>query len=182
MEYTTVEHLKNFLGIAADDETKDDDLQALITQATALVDVELGDNLEEVTNTRRIDGNGVDRIIMENVVTAVASVNVLPESYEIPVDFIESSVIYLTENTPRGRRNIEITYTKGYTEVPDDMERFFLQYCRELYNMQSSADTEVVKSQSLGGGLSLSYFSPSELQERMVQLDSVIQKYKNFNI
>lgn len=83
---------------------------------------------------------------------------------------------------PRGRKNVEISYAKGYASVPVDMARYFLHYCRELLTMQTSGDTETVKSQSLGGGLSLTYFSPSELSGRMVGLEDVIAKYRNFTI
>lgn len=55
MNYTTLDALKTFLNITGTAE--DTALTALIVQATALVDIELGDNLAQVTNTRRIDGN-----------------------------------------------------------------------------------------------------------------------------
>lgn len=180
MNYTTLDALKTFLNITGTAE--DTALTALIVQATALVDIELGDNLAQVTNTRRIDGNGENRIIMENRVTAVTSVTDVNNSYEYTVDFIDGKIVYLTENTPKGRKNLSIVYTKGYSTVPDDMTRYFLHYCRELYNMASSSELEQVKTQSLGGGLSLTYFSPSELQGRMIDLEHVIEKYKNFNI
>ena len=182
MLYTTLPTLKNFLGIPLVDTTQDAELTALITQATDLVDIELGDNLEKKTYTRRIDGNGHARILMENRINSVASVTDIATSETIAVDFIEGSSVYLMRETPRGRRNIEITYEKGYATRPDDMERFFLQYCRELITMGTSGDTETVKSQSLGGGLSLTYFSPSELSGQMVDIESVIGKYRNFSI
>lgn len=180
MEYTTLSALKWFLGITGASE--DASLAELITEATALVDIELGDNLAQVTKTRRIDGSGEPRIIMENTVNSVTSVINAVTWYEYSSDFIEGKSVYFAESIPKWRKNIAITYSKGYATVPRDMERYFLHYCRELYTMASSSELEQVKTQSLGGGLSLTYFSPSELMGRMVWLDSVIAKYKNFNI
>lgn len=178
MEYTTLARLKSFLSIT--DDSQDAALTILITQATALVDIELGDNLEAVNVTRRVDGNGAKRIIMENRVTAVASVTDIQTGIVHEVDFIDGCVVYLTRETARGQKNIEIAYSKGYAAVPDDFERFFWQYCKELLTVADSGDTETVKSQSLGGGLSLTYFSPSELRGRLVDLDMILEKYRNF--
>lgn len=180
MLYTDLATLKSFLGIS--DNSQDTELTTLIEQATDLVDIELGDNLEKKTYTRRLDGNDQNRILMENRINSVASVTEVSIGDLLDVDFIEGSSVYLLENTPRGRRNIQITYEKGYDEVPKDLERYFLQYCRELITMSTSSDTETVKSQSIGGGLSITYFSPSELSGRMVDLESVIAKYRNFSI
>ncbi len=182
MEYTTLERLKTFLGIADTDESQDADLTILITQATALVDLDLGNNLEEDEFTRRIDGTGERRIIMETKITEVASITDVTTSEDIEVDYIDGSIIYLTECTTKGRKNVQIVYTKGYSAVPADMERFFWHYCRELLNQGSSSDTETVKSQSLGGGLSLTYFSPSELKGRIVDMDVVMAKYRIFSL
>lgn len=180
MEYTTTAKLKAFLGITGTE--RDVELAELIKQATELVDIELGDNLGTATVTRRIDGNGTYRIILENRVNSVASVTDVQTGRAIAVDYVEGAVVYLKEEAVRGRKNIEITYSKGYASVPDDMARYFLHYCRELLTMGTSGDTETVKSQSLGGGLSLTYFSPSELSGRMVGIEDVIAKYRNFAI
>jgi len=51
--YTTLPILKTFLGIT--DSTQDTELTQLITQATALVDTELGDNIGTQTITERLD-------------------------------------------------------------------------------------------------------------------------------
>lgn len=180
MEYTTLERLKSFLTIT--DDSQDAELSELITQATALVDIELGDNMGTQTITRRVDGNGCERIIMENRINSVEYVKEKPSDNEIAVDFVQGSSVYLDRATERGRKNIEIRYEKGYDDVPPDLERFFWHYCKELIAMAEETGTEVVKSQSLGGGLSLTYFSPSELSGRLANFDGVLAKYRNFSI
>lgn len=181
MFYTDTDALKSFLNIT--DMSQDDYLETLIEQATALVDIELGDNLGKKTFTRRVDGNGTDRIIMENSINSVTSVKIAREDYPIEVEFIEGSTIHLMDAAPRGTKNIEVVYEKGYDTVPPDFSRFFLEYCRELYNMQKEASTQVVKSKKLGD-LSLTFFAPSELTDEkfLADLSIVIRKYKNFNL
>lgn len=87
MQYATLAQLKTFLGITGTD--RDTELTELIAQATALVDIELGDNLGTQTVTRRIDGTGQDRIILENRVNSVASVTDVQTGLALEVDFIE---------------------------------------------------------------------------------------------
>lgn len=147
MEYTTLARLKTFLSIT--DTTQDTALTTLITQATALVDIELGDNLGTATVTRKMDGNETNRLIMENTVNTVTSVSDVSTGTVYTVDYIEGSIVYLERETAKGRKNIQITYSKGYATVPGDMERFFWQYCKELLTIADSGDTETVKSQSL---------------------------------
>lgn len=180
MQYTTLDHLKTFLGISGTDQ--DTELTALIEQATMLLDIEIGDNLGKKTVTRRVSGNESNRIIMENKINSVASIRYASGNGSIEVDYIDGNIVYLTKESERGQNNIEITYEKGYDTVPVDLERFFQQYCKELLALKDSSETEVVKSQSLGGGLSLTYFSPSELKGQLVDIDIILQKYKNFSV
>ncbi len=186
MLYTDLETLKSHLAIECADE--DESLKALIETATELIDTDLGENLETRTKTRRIDGGGNIRIIMENRINTVLYVKDFRTGFLYTVDFIDGYMIYLTTELERGMKNIEVSYTMGYDSVPKDFERYFLEYCKELYRRdQITSDTDVVKTKKLGD-LSVTFFSPSELvKSGSSDLDSpdmekIIAKYKHFSI
>ena len=181
MDYCTLEELKDFLKI--EDDSENDLLSNLILQATAMVDSELWDNLWKKTYTRRIDWNWANRIVMENVVNSVESVQDVRASYVYEVDYIEWSIIYLTESTNRWIKNIQVIYERWFEDAPQDFKRFFLEYCRELYKAKDTTSTEVVKSKRLWD-LSLTFFAPSELKDESLKIDfeQILQKYKNFNL
>lgn len=186
MLYTTLENLKKHLWITSSDE--DTKLNELIETATELIDTDIGENLETRTKVRRIDGNGSCRILMENKVTSVNYVKDARTGSTYTVDFIDWYIIYITSELERGMKNIEISYVLWYASVPKDFERYFLEYCKELYNRDKiTSDTAVVKTKKLGD-LSVTFFSPSELIESgssvlaSDDMQKIILKYKHFSI
>jgi len=186
MLYTDIETLKTHLGIECSYD--DENLKALIETATELIDTDLWENIWIRTKTRRIDGTGNIRIIMENRVNTVISVKDTRTGYAYTVDFIDWYMIYLTTELERGMKNIEVSYTMGYNTVPKDFERYFLEYCKELYQRDKiKNDTDVVKTKKLGD-LSVTFFSPSELVKYgssvldSPDMEKIMNKYKNFSI
>lgn len=180
MLYTTVDKLKKHLDIVGDGE--DVALGELIETATALVDVELGDNLGKATFTRRVDGSGTPRIVMENRVNSVEYVKVWRggSSYECPVAFIDGSVVHLDRETQRGEANVEIRYERGYDNVPKDFEAYFLAYCKELYESGKGSDDDRIKSKKMGE-IAITFFSPSEIaSDVLVKMRPILDKYRNF--
>lgn len=181
--YTTLEKLQKYLW----DETTENatKIEDLIETATTLLDTEIGQNLESKTFTRRIDGTGTCRIVMERSdITAVTSVRDVRTSSIATLDYIDWSVIYLTRDIDRGRKNIEIMYVAWFTEVPKDLEAYFLEYCKALWTVMHSSDTKVQKSKRIWD-LSVTYFSPSELASESLarpEMDAILRKYKNFQI
>ena len=111
LKYSTVEKLKAYLG---NNSLSVDQLQDLIDRGSRLLDAELGDNIGETSKTKRVDGYGKPRIIMENTVNSVESVKyIINKQYtEIAVDFIDGAIIHLDSIAPVGERNIEVKYTK----------------------------------------------------------------------
>lgn len=183
--YTTLAKLKDFLWVTG---TEDDEkYEELIELATELIDTELWENLEIRTKTRRIDGSGTCRVIMENRVNSVVFIRDFRTQSAYTVDFIDGAIIYLTSVVERGQKNIEISYVMWYATVPVDFERYFHHYCKELLNDQEqSDDTEVVKTKKLWD-LSVTYFSPSELASNgsilgKPEMERILKKYKNFTI
>lgn len=187
MLYTTLEKLKNSLQIT--DNSEDIFLTNLITECSTLIDMELGDSLEEKTITRRINGDGKDFIVLENKITEVENIIDISSNKKICVNEIDGYIVYLDKTTTTGRKNIEITYKKGFQEVPKDFEVYFLAFCCENYLRQKAIKNAMesgVKSKKIAE-VSVLYFSPSELitgnsalsEEKM---QKILKKYKNFTI
>jgi hypothetical protein len=111
LKYTTLDALKAYIGNTS---LTDDQLNALITRASKLLDSELGDNIGLQTITKRMDGYGKPKLVMENRVVSVDSVQycIRKTWYPIDVDHINGVVVYLDTPLPIGEQNIEITYTK----------------------------------------------------------------------
>ena len=183
MLYTTLTSLQAYLG--ANDISQSSEIESLLSSATAMLDTELGQNIWQITRTRRIDGSGTCRLIMERSdITAVSSVTDVRTGSSYIVDTIERSVVYLTRQTDKWHKNIEITYTAGYTTVPLDLERYFLEYCKALYTIAHATDTKFTKTKKLGD-LSITYFSPSEISSDILarpDMVAILRKYKNFQV
>lgn len=189
MEYTTLSALKMF---APSTGLTDPQLSALITRGSLLLDAELWDNIGEQTLTKRMDGYGKPKIVMEAKVNSVTSVEYKESGswYEIDVDFIDWPVVHLEEPAPKGDKNIRIVYVKGYTVLPTDIQAFFHTYLMRLLTLDKAstgATAGEVKSKSING-LSISYRTPWEIAESETSdggafseaYKSILSKYKNF--
>jgi hypothetical protein len=86
-----------------------------------------------------MDGYGKPKLVMENRVVSVESVSycIRQTRYPVTVSHINGVVIYLEEPLPVGEQNIQITYTKGYETVPEDVQLFFLMYSMKLLSLDS---------------------------------------------
>lgn len=191
LKYTTLDALKAYMPTTT---LTDDQLNELITRASKLLDSELGDNIWLQTITKRMDGYGKPKLVMENRVISVDSVKyyVRKTRYSIDVDHINGVVVYLEEPLPIGEQNIEITYTKGYESVPDDLQIFFLMYSMKLLSLDSymlwNSNGEVVNKRIQG--LSITYKTPSELIDHETtswgifeeSFKNILDTYKNFTL
>ena len=181
MLYTTLSTLKTYIAINGN--THDDELTDLIIRASALLDTDIGQNLEYSTFTRRIDGSWSNRIIMERSdITDIVHIKDIRKNIDHTLDYIDGCVVYTLDDMDRGRKNIEIMYSAGFNTVPKDLEMYFLEYCKSLWWVMQLADTKVQKTKKLGD-LSVTYFSPSELASESLarpEMESILKKYKNF--
>lgn len=191
LEYSTVDNLKTYL---PNTWLSDEQLGVLITRASRLLDAELWDNIGQKTITKRMDGYGKAKLVMENRVVAVDSIKYCIRKiwYPVTVDHINGVVIYLEEPLPIGEQNIEITYTKWYSSVPDDVQIFFHMYSTKLLSLDSymawDSNGEVINKKI--NGLSISYKTPSELIDQATtswgifeeSFKNILNKYKNFTL
>lgn len=196
LKYTSLATLKAFLWITGTDQ--DVELQALIDTGTDLLDLDLGENLGEATKTRRIDGTGTNRFVLERIPSDVDSVSITYDNgyswspVTLAPDPIEDYTVYTASILPKGTRNVKVTYTVGYTSVPSDLEDFFLHYVQTLKTTREAIAAgrdpfQKVKSKKIEG-LQVTYFSPSELSDGLGQsdpftpkYDAVVQKYRIFS-
>lgn len=189
MEYTTLADLKSALPNTG---LTDPQLTALITRASLLLDAELWDNIGEQTLTKRIDWYGKAKVVMENNVNEVVTIEYKNGSgrSELTVDWIEWPVIYLEEIAPVGEKNIKVEYKKWYTVLPKDIQSFFHMYVGQMLIMEKWVNGSTqweLKSKSING-LHVSYRTPLEIAESMMwdnwafaeTYKKIVAKYKNF--
>ena len=191
LAYTTVEKFKAYL---PNTWLSDAELNTLITKASKLLDSELGGNIWIQSITRRIDGYGKAKIILENNIDTVESID-YHEQWTwraVELDYIQWSIIYTKQLLPSGDTNIRITYTKWYTEVPDELEVFFHYYCAKLLSldsyMQWDHHGETVSKKI--NGLSTSYKTPSQMIDALTtqwgvfeqSFRNILDTYKNFTL
>jgi hypothetical protein len=86
-----------------------------------------------------MDGYGKPKLVMENKVVSVASVSycIRQSWFPVTVSHINGVIVYLEEAIPVGEQNIQITYTKGYETVPEDVQIFFHMYSMKLLSLDS---------------------------------------------
>ncbi|MEG2175277.1 MAG: head-tail connector protein [Oscillibacter sp.] len=135
---TTLEALKQFLGVSDTDTSSDGVLVQLINQASASIERALGRKLRRTTYTERIKGTANQYILVENYpVNAVEYIKQAGEVIDPGLyDFTSRSnagVIYkddgwpyagyphgLTGDSITASRNLEVRYEAGYT-LPSDV-------------------------------------------------------------
>lgn len=185
MEYTTLPKLKTYLGVT--DTSRDTELTALITTATALVDMELGYNLELDANVViRVNGMGKNRVVLPQKVNSISLVQVKTTGTstwrDIAVDFIDGLIVYLIEDVPNGAKNVALTCSRGYVETPLDFEMGFISYCSLLLQKQAQDTEGQIQNKKLDG-LSISYFGPSEFagNDDIVGFKKLLKHYKSFS-
>lgn len=165
MAYATAEHLRLFLrhGLAF---TADEIAQAelLIELAEGAIDDELGQPLEESTDTVTLDGptqpgtpgTGSHRLVLPRwPVTAVTSVTLLhddapDETLEHGADhdytWSESGILTRIGGWwPTGDQAIQVVYTAGYATVPKGVKRAALRLAAAAWG-----NPELLSSETLG--------------------------------
>lgn len=175
---TTLEALKQFLGLAADDTSKDGVLIQLINQASASVERALGRKLRRTTYTERVKGTGNQYLLVENYpVTDVEYIKQAGETIDPGLyDFTtrgSAGVIYkddgwtyygypygLTQEPVTGSRNIEVRYTAGYVlpgdandddpcDLPADLEGLVQEMVQYIFGKLQTGGTAGLKAFSI---------------------------------
>jgi len=166
-DLTTLENAKLWLNIDSSNANSDVLLSRLITAASKLLIVWLDRNsLLSASYSDVLDGNGHDGLHLKNwPITAVSSVTVNGIVVSLSTDgrtngyVFDDKFLYILPATnvghfQKGIRNVLVSYTAGYAEVPFDVE----QACIELVALRyRERDRIGKKSESLNGQQTVSY-------------------------
>lgn len=121
----------------------------IVTVVSTLITNSIGRNILSASYTTTLDGRGRTRIMLPNTpITAVASVLLGPSGqlsvpargvgggagYCFSDKFVYLDPPYLFE---KGRQNVKIAYTAGFTQVPADVEQAALTWIRMIMEGQN---------------------------------------------
>ena len=166
-DLVTLAEVKSWLNIGAGITTDDALLSGLITQISEWVDNYTGRNLFATAYTEVRDGLGGSRIHFRQwPVTAVSSVTVdgvaIPASPGAPTPGYVFSDKFLTllggYQFSRGRSNVVITFTAGYSVIPAEV----VWAAKQLTALRYRNRNFVGKTSQNLGGQSSSYFTSDE--------------------
>jgi hypothetical protein len=198
---TTLEALKQFLGLAADDTSADSVLIQLINQASASVERALGRKLRRTVYTEKVKGTGSQQLLVENYpVTDVEYIKQAGEEIDPGLyDFTthgNAGVIYkddgwtyygyphgLTNEPVVGSRNIEVRYTAGYILPGDATEEEPATLPADLEGLVQEMVQYAYGKLSTGGSAGLKSFSISDVRwewstETPQTWQDIIDQYK----
>lgn len=149
----------NGSGATAEAFISDDVLLAkLITNASVMFNTEcnrpLGFKQQMITEKR--NGNGAARMVLYNwPITAVSSLyinNLLipssPDAVKTGFLFDQTGLYLIGQIFPEGFQNVTITYTFGYSTVPEDVQQAVMELVAQKYRRRAHVDQE---SQNLNG-------------------------------
>lgn len=140
MALATVADVKAFAGITT---SNDDALLTSLINAVSVAFVKWTDrDLESTTHTDVMDGPGGSVMVLPNYpITAVTSLKIdgvsipaRPAVGEMGFSYNDFSIRLHGYRFPRDFGNIEITYTAGYTVVPDDLKQAVIETVVLRYN------------------------------------------------
>lgn len=180
MEYTTLENLKTYLGIA--DNSLDTALANVIKRCTQQFDKYLGRNLETKAYTEYFVCDWDDLVIVSNgpikSITAIKVDNSTGSS--VSHTRFDGNIIYLSEEFDG---TLYIEYNAWYDALDDiwDVEQACLEVCKDIWdNTPASGNEANIKSKQIET-LSKTYFSKDEMAwGNWVDFRETLDNYKTF--
>ena len=144
--------------------SQDTFVQQLIDSVESAFDMATNRKLLEATYIHQFDGNGEHTLISrEFPVTAITEVNIdatwvfgAGTIVSTSDYFIDNELLLINKNTwPQGIRNIEISYTAGYSTalVPKDLQQAGFIYIDYLYRINNDRRVGVQTRSKLGENL-----------------------------
>ena len=190
MDLTTLQNVKDYLGVPIASQADDLFLAALISRASALCEKYCDRVLGQATYTdEEYDGRDSDSIWLKQYpVASVANVKIdgsllAASDYVLYKDQgrirkksgnfagsnIDSAGVLSDARAP-GVRNVTVTYTAGYATIPLDLEQAVIELVKRKYQHRQKGDENIV-SRTLPGGESVSYSVADLLPETKMVLD-----------
>ena len=125
--------------------TDDGILQRLLTSVSVCMQNWMNRTIPSASYTETRDGTGTDSLVLSNrPVTAVASVAVFNQAVLPSPDGIQTGFVFdgwkvymIGDVFPRGRQNIDVTYTGGFATVPFDLAQACIEQAAYQYRAKS---------------------------------------------
>lgn len=160
MALTTLANVKSWLEIDTLVTTNDAILTRLIDSCSSYIESWLNRKILQGTYTENYDGRGGNAITLAQYpITALTSVSIdgvaqtilaSTETTKTGVRYVDRQLVINGDVFPRGRGNIAVVYTAGYSSAPSDIE----QACIELVSLRyknGRGNRLGVKSKNLAG-------------------------------
>lgn len=187
---TSVADVKELLGIASGDNTKNNLIIRKINQATLMIENYTGRRFKLTTYTNEeYDATGTNQLILrQRPVTSISSLsmrdtNLNEEGFDTTdteLYFLDANAgvldlnFYFTGNWNRAR----VTYTAGYTTIPEDIQEAAAELAAHLVKHTSGTSTGVKRQSE--GQRSVEYFEASGASTiAKLGLDEILDSYAN---
>lgn len=152
----------------------------LITAISEYIELYCGRVFTATDYIIQVDGNGVNDLILDNPpiisLTSAKYVDISGNTTEIDTDDIKidykNGILYKSTDWTQGRYNVEITYSAGYSNIPDGLKNIVCEAVVSSYNKIGT--TIGIKKEKLGD-YSYELF---ENQDDEAQFNSKLDLYK----
>jgi hypothetical protein len=140
------DHLDNSSPVAAETTR----YELWINSVSSMVERYLDRKLQQASIVEYHDGRSNDRVVLRE--WPVASIDELAFDYDSefsdpndiqPTDDYElmnNELVYLNGTLPKGKRNVRVTYTAGYAEIPADIQLATILACEWFETLRSNGD------------------------------------------
>lgn len=193
-DLVTLENVKEFIGLASTDTSKDTFLRHLITRASRFIKTYAGREFVSATFSEEVhSGNDRQKLYLDHYpiisVTEVKEDDVALDADEYEVLANEGALfreagwyggtlamasVLSTEPDPYAEtRNLKVTYTAGWADVPDDIEQACLQMVALWY---TGAGTYGIEHETTPGGYSVTYSKATGVPEDIKQVLDLYKK------
>lgn len=152
----SLEEFKQRIGVEHD--RRDDFFLSVIDGVSAAVEAYIGRSLWAADYVERYDGNGKDRIVLDNYpVLSVSSVKI--NGADVGGWDFANWLLMRQEGFTRGLRNVEVSYRAGYEYMPADIREAVMIIAMQRMN---EIENKGVQSKTLAGEtIAFSTFSNS---------------------
>lgn len=147
----SLDDVKNYLNIKGSDSVMDNLLEGLIVRVTESFEKYCGiKQFKSQTYTEYYDGNGERELFVNNVpLTSISEINedtdwVFGSDTTIGSDeyaiMDECRITMKSEYFTQGIRNFKITYTAGYSTIPNDLKQAAIMEVVRIYKLKDNID------------------------------------------
>lgn len=184
--FISLDEIKNFIGMTGSVSDTDDLLKDLINRVSILFESYMNENVLSRVYTEYFDGKGAMVLFPNHY--PITTVSGIWDDYDwdwetgdlIDADdyrIVDEQYITLKRSVSvlgDYKQNIKITYTAGYTTVPDDLKQACITEVSRMYKNRNQVD---VTSKTLSDG-SVSFFDKDFLPLTITTLN----KYKKIGV